>query len=151
MALFTTSSTAVALSASATKTLVLLNPEANEIKLKEWGVGFDASAAGQGIRVELIRVTTLGSPAGTTGTQVKTKTSSQAATAVSLVNLTTEPTTSEIIKVFYLPPNGGQIVIQNPLGDEEDGGDATDERLGIRVTTPSGVTPNAVAYMKFEE
>jgi hypothetical protein len=151
MALYIVPSAAVALSASATKTLVLLNPEANEHKVKEFGVSFDAAAAGQSIRVELVRVTTLGAPAGTTVTPLKKDTSSQAGTTTSLTNLTTEPTTYEVLKPYYVRPDGGALVIQNPLGNEEKGGDATDERYGIRVTTPAGVTPNAVAYIEFEE
>jgi len=151
MAQFTTNNTSVALTASATKTLVLVNPEGNEIKIKEISCGFDAAAAGQSIRVELIRVTTIGSPVGTTGTQVKTDTATQAALAASLINLTTEPTAVEVIKHWPLVPNGGALVLQNPLGDEEKGGDVTDERIGIRVITPAAVTPNALAYIKFEE
>ncbi len=148
---FTIPSTPVALSASATKSLILADAGTNELYLREIGIGFDASAAGQSVRVELYRVTTIGTPTGTSTTPIKKEEGTGAADATSLTNLTAEPTAVEVLKVWYVPPNGGELVLQNPLGDEEVQRTATDGRLGLRVVTPTGVTPNAVAYFEIEE
>lgn len=145
-------STATALSASATKSLILVDAGTNELELTEFGVGFDAEADVAAVRVELYRVTTIGSPTGTSTTPKKVKEASGAADATSLTNLTAEPSAVEIIRgPWYVRPDGGELVIQNPLGDEETQRTATDGRIGLRVITPSGVTPNAVAYFRIRE
>lgn len=150
-ALFVAQSAPAALSAASTKTLILVDPGTPEIAIKEFGVGFDASVSGQGVRVELVRVTSLGSPSGTSVTPKEKNSSKQSSSATALSNLSAEPTTYEILKVFYVPPNSGELVIQNPLGNEEIGQNGSAEAIGIRVITPSGVTPNAVSYIEFEE
>jgi len=150
--LFGIESAAVALTASATKSLFLIDAGVNEIELVEFGVGFDAEADVIAVRVELYRVTTLGTPAGTSTTPKKVKEASGAADATSLTNLTTEPTAVEIIRgPWYVRPDGGQLVIQNPLGDEETQRTATDGRIGLRVITAVAVTPNAVSYARIRE
>lgn len=145
-------STAVALTASATKSLFLVDAGVNEYELIEFGVGFDAEADVAGIRIELYRVTTIGTPAGTSTTPLKINEASGAADATSLVNLTTEPTAVEVIGgPWYLRPDGSEMVIQYPLGDEATQRTATDGRIGLRVVTPAAVTPNAVAYARIRE
>lgn len=150
--LYNVESSPVALSSAATKSLILLDAGTNELELVEFGVGFDAEADVAAVRVELYRVTTIGSPTGTSTTPKKVKEASGAADATSLTNLTAEPTAVEIIRgPWYVRPDGGQLVIQNPLGDEETQRTATDGRLGLRVVTPTNVTPNAAAYFRFRE
>jgi hypothetical protein len=142
---------AVALSASATKSLILLNPVTYPTDLYELGISFDGSAAATGVAVELYRVTTIGSPAGTTGTVVKVEPGSAPTTAATaLTALSAEPTTVEVLQEWYVTPFGGLFVVQFPLG-REPRGIATDKRLGIRAITPTGVTPNCRAYFVWEE
>ena len=150
--LFHIPSTSVALTASATKSLVLVDAGVNEIEVVKFGVFFDAEADLAGIRAELYRVTTIGTPAGTTTTPTKVKEASGAADATSLTNLTTEPTAVEVIGgPYFVRPDGGGIEIANPLGDEETQRTATDGRIGLRVITPAAVTPNAVAFIRIRE
>lgn len=147
---YTIQTGSVALSASATKSMILLTPGTNASKLIELGISFDQASSTTGLRVDLYRVTTLGSPAGTTATVVKEDPNSGAADMAGLTALSAEPTTKEIIKSWFVQPFGGLLVLQLPLGRETEiptGG----ARLGIQVVTPSGVTPNSVAYLEFEE
>ncbi len=145
--------TSVALSAAATKSLILLAPGANVgFVLVEICVSFDQAAAAAGIRCELYRVTTLGSPAGTTA--APTKRSEQQADTVQasgLYNLSAEPTAVEVIGgPWYVSPATGLLLKQYPLG-REDAAKAGGARIGLRAVTPTGVTPNAVAYIDTEE
>lgn len=150
--LYNIPSAAVALSSAATKSLFLIDAGVNEYELVEFGVGFDAEADVAAVRVELYRVTTLGSPAGTSTTPLKVKEASGAADATSLTNLSTEPSAAEIIGgPWYVRPDGGQLVIQYPLGDEPTQRTATDGRIGLRAITATNVTPNAVSYAKIRE
>lgn len=142
-----------ALSASATKSLWLLDPVTNPITICELGVSFNSSAASTAVEVDLYCVTTLGSPAGTTGTEVKwMDQNAPAATTTSLTALTTEPTTKAILCSWFIQPFGGTWTLQYPLMREPGtAAAATTNRLGLQVVTPSGVTPNALAYVVFEE
>lgn len=152
MSLYHIPSSAVALSSAATKSLFLVDAGTNEYRLIEFGVGFDAEADVAAVRCELYRVTTLGSPAGTSTTPLRIEEASGAADATSLTNLTTEPTAVEIIGgPWYVRPDGGQLVIQYPLGDEPQQRTATDGRIGLRVVTATNVTPNAVSYARIRE
>lgn len=151
---YTVNSGAIALSASATKSLILLNPTISYV-VTELGISFNAAAATAAVTVDLYRTTTLGSPAGTTATFVKENmgadTASSNATASSLVNLTTEPTTVEIIRSFYVQPFGGLVVLQFPLGREPQMTGTSSNRIGVRVTTPASTTPSAEAWFAVEE
>ena len=151
---YTVNSGAVALSASATKSLILLNPTVTYI-LTELGISFDAAAAVAAVTVDLYRTTTLGSPAGTTATYVKENTqadsASSNATASSLVALSAEPTAVEILRSWYMQPFGGLVILQCPLGREPQMSGTSTQRVGIRVTTPTGVSPNAKSWFGVEE
>lgn len=140
----------VALTAAATKSLLLINPAADGGRLTEVGISLDAAAAVAGVGFELYRVVTIGSPAGTTGTLVKAHPSAAAAGSTFLHTLTTEPTTVEILRDWFLQPFGGLIVAQFPLGRELDTLPAG-ARIGLRYVTPAAVTPNCRAYIEFEE
>lgn len=139
----------VATTAASTKSLILLNPAGNELVLVQLAVSFDASTAAAGVGIELYRTTTLGSPAGTTGTVVKWNPASQAADTTALTALTTEPTAVEVLAEWFISNTAG-LDVQYPLGREPVGGTAG-ARLGIRYVTASGVSPNARAYTAWEE
>lgn len=141
-----------ACASAATKSMWLIAPGANVgFCLTEISVGFNGSSAAQAVKVELYRTTTVGSPAGTTGTAVK-RSDEQADTvqSSSLVNLSAEPTAVEILRAWEVAPNGGQLVVQFPLG-REPRAKAGGGRIGLRYTTASGVTPSYDSYAEVEE
>jgi hypothetical protein len=143
----------VALTAATTQSMWLLDPVTKGICLTEIGVSFDASATSTAIRVETYVVTSLGSPAGTAGTIVKwIDQNLAAATTTALTALSAEPTTVTALQQWYVQPYGGTLVVQQPLGREPGAAAAaTTNRLGLRCITPSGVSPNCVAYVVFQE
>lgn len=152
MALYGTRTGSVALTASATKSLWLLNPATDFFVLAQFSVALDAAAAAAGVGIELYRTTTLGSPAGTTATFPKVNRIGDAAapTTTGLVNLTTEPTAVEVLADWFLQPFGGLLDMQYPL-QREPLAAAAGQRIGLRYTTPASVTPNCRAYVWFDE
>jgi hypothetical protein len=149
---YTVQTGSVALSASATKSLWLIAPATVDFVLTEFGISFDASTASTAIRVDLYRTTTLGSPAGTTGTLVPSNNpDGHAALSTALTALSAEPTTVQIIKSWFVQPTGGLLVMQHPLGREPAATVTNAGRLGLRAVTPAAVSPNCVAYAEWEE
>lgn len=149
--LYSVKTGSVACTSAATKSLWLLNPATDGFELTRIGIGFDGSAAAQGIGVELYIVTTIGSPAGTSFTPSKYSDPNQAASSVTaLVNLSAEPTAVTVLEEWPVTPFGGLLVIDNPLGREAKAA-AAGARIGLRYTTASGVTPNYRSYALFEE
>jgi hypothetical protein len=142
----------VALTASSTKSLWLLNPATDLFVIAQMAISFDASASSAGVGIELYRVTTLGTPTGTTATFTKIQPVGDAAspTTTGLTALTAEPTAVEILADWFIQPFGGALDLQYPLGREPmaAGGGA---RFGLRYVTPASVTPNARAYVWFNE
>lgn len=139
--------------ASETKSLWLINPVGDAVKLTEIGVSGDGSAAVKGTKIELYRTVTLGSPAGTSDTPRKVSLVGDAAAPSStcLINLSAEPTSVELIGgPWFVRTDGGLLVIQFPLGREPFAAPAG-ARLGMRYTTPTGVTDQLAHYAKFEE
>ncbi len=147
---FSISTGSVALTAAATKSLILLNPAVSEVVITELWIGFDGSAAASGIGVQLYRVTTIGTPAGTTATIVKENPNSSATQSSGLTALTAEPTAVEVMRDIFIPPNGGAVIVQFPLGREPTGA-AAGQRIGLRYITPAAVSPNARATIVWEE
>ena len=152
MAAYSVKTGSVALTAATTKSLWLLNPVGDFFLIAQFGVSMDASAAAAGVGFELYRVTTIGSAAGTTYVPVKVNRQGDAAAAGStaVAPVTTEPTAVEIIAEWFLQPFGGLFDIQYPLGREPLGA-AAGQRIGLRYTTPTGVSPNCRAYVFFDE
>lgn len=138
------------LTASATKSLILLKPVTNRFALTEVSVSLDSATAAAGVQIDLYRTNTLGTPAGTTGTQNALDVATQSATTTSLTALTTEPTSVYVLDSWYVQPLGGLFVLQYPLGREVIGA-AAGASVGIRYTTATGVTPDCVATLWFEE
>lgn len=153
MALYSTRTVgAVTLSASATKSLWLLNPVTDFFVVAEIGVSFKASAASDTVAVELYRVTTLGTPTGTTATFTKVNRvgDASAPTTTGLVNLTAEPTAVEILADWEVQPFGGLLDIQFPLQREIIGA-AAGSRIGLRCVTPAATTPGVRSYAWIDE
>ena len=148
---FVITSGKVTLTTAATKSLWLLNPVTNNCKITSISISMDASSLVQGVQFDLCRATTLGTPAGTTGTVVNTDDrDAVTATTTALVALTTEPTTYAVIESWGIQPVAGLMVYQLPLGQEyvlKGGG----TRWGLRYTTASGVTPDCWANVHIQE
>jgi hypothetical protein len=150
MALYTVTSGKVTLTAAATKSLILVNPVTPAFKLRKVVVSLDASAAAAGVQFDLYRVSTIGTPAGTSATPALTDERDAAAQSTALVALTTEPTAVTVLDSEYLQPLGGLFPDWQPYGAEiigKGGGN----RIGLRYTTPSGVTPDCLATFYIEE
>lgn len=152
MALYVASlgGTKSALTAASTKSLILLNPSGPQIKLRKVAVSLDASAAAAGVQFDIYRTSTLGTPAGSTGTLVQADVSTQAATTASLINLSAEPTSVTVLSSFFVQPLGGFYADWFPFGAEFIGA-AAGARIGLRYTTPAGVSPDCLAELWFEE
>ncbi|MEU5596681.1 hypothetical protein [Streptomyces sp. NPDC020298] len=141
----------ITLSASATKSLILIAPGSPGLRLTELGVSLDGSAAATGVQIDLYRVATLGSPAGSSGTLAKlTDENLPSASASALTALTTEPTSVTILRSWMVAPFGGMFGMQEVL-DREVGAASSGARIGLRYTTAASVTPGCVAYMSFVE
>lgn len=152
MTTYGTRTGSVALTASATKSLWLLNPATDLFVIAQMGISFDASATSAGVGIELYRTTTLGSPAGTTAVFSKIQPVGDAAspTTTGLTALSVEPTTVEVLADWFIQPFGGALDLQYPLGREPMAA-AGGGRIGLRYVTPASVTPNCRAYVWFNE
>ena len=128
---------------------------ATAIKIIEWGVSFDASAAATPIKCELLEVDAGASVTSAAALDiVKLNGPNDAASVVTLggtatgywATLNGTPTTSRIFDAQFVAPTN-QYVKQYPLGREPVG--AVSKFIQIRVT--AGTTVNAYAYIIFEE
>lgn len=149
--LYSVSLGSIALAASATKSLWLLDPVTNPFTIVEFGLSFNASASSAPIQVDLYIATTLGTPAGTTGVERALGSTTVAATTTSLLNLTTEPTTKALIMSWFVQPFGGLLEIQFPLGREGASAIGAGNHIGLQCVTPASVSPSAVGHVWFEE
>lgn len=140
----------VALAASTTESLLLLNPVTNKGAIFQVDVSMDASSLAEGVQFDLYRVTDLGEPAGTALTPLPLSPTDPEPTTTALSALTTEPADVEVLASWLVQPVGGLLPLQLPLGREVvlAGGGA---RVGLRYTTPASVTPDCIANVWFEE
>lgn len=141
----------VALSASATKSLWLINPATPGFRLTEVAVSFDASTASVAPRVELYRITTIGPATGTNTPPIRVNAPLEIASqSTAQTVITSEPTAVEVLRQWFIQPGGGLVVLQYPLG-REPAAAGGGQRIGLRVITPAAVTPNVCSYGEFEE
>lgn len=153
----TTAAQAPVTTGTAIKTLLQLKPF-NTIKIVEWGVSFDGSAAATPIKVELLDTgTVFGTVTASADADVaKMGSVEDAVSSVAALTLGTSATgytcTSEgsITSVRMFDPQliapTGQYVKQFPLGREPKGiiGNA------IRIRVTAGAAVNAYCYIIFE-
>jgi hypothetical protein len=146
-----------ALSAATAKTLVLiLSAATNQPCIVEIGISFDGvTASAVPVLVELVSGTagTAGTPRATlaAGKQLRGWPTSVSGTTCG-DTYAAEPTTQLVNKKWLVTPNGGQFVLQSPLGREPTGiiTAATDAKTwSLRATAPAIV--NAHAYIEYEE
>jgi len=147
MALYTARDSAVALSASTTKTIVqVVASSSKPVRIVEIGVSFDGtSGSATPVAVDLLRQTTAGTSSSLTFVYENPQTETAIATA--LKTFTAEPTAGDILRSWYVTPAGGLFVMQFPLGREPVVG--VSGRIGIRCNAPA--TVNTTAYITFEE
>lgn len=152
MALYSTRTGLTTLTAASTKSLWLLNPVADFFVIAQLGVSFKATASSDTVGIELYRVTTIGTPAGTTAVHTKVNRigDTAAPTTTGLVVLTTEPTAVEVLADWEVQPFGGLLDLQYPLQREPIAA-AAGQRLGLRYITPAAVTPGVRAYVWYDE
>lgn len=132
-----------AIAAAGVKSLILLNPVTDVGRLCELWLSLGAASEQADVAFEVYRTTTLGSPAGTTGTAVKYNPNDAAPSWTGLVNLTTEPTAVEVLAGGYIPAQKGLLVVQWPLGREPIGA-AAGARLGVRIVNDGAGAMTAV-------
>jgi hypothetical protein len=132
-----------ALAASTLETLVQIRGHAGaKTAIVEWGVGLDATAAGTAL-AGLARQTTDGT--GSAASEVPWDADDPAASFTGFHSFSAEPTTGDYLAQYEVPENGGQIIMQYPLGREIIVDSATTARVGLVVTATQ--TCNAVAYL----
>lgn len=148
-AVYVTRNTVFAATAGAKTVLKLITPTGFNIKLHEIAISMDGvTATAVPATVELFTSdeTTAGTGSGTAvTTQIKGRAQAHGLTVGQ--NFSAEGTTYTIIKGLYVPQYMGIVVIQNPLGlEEESPGDAADS-IGIRINVTANV--NVLAWMKW--
>lgn len=149
-AVYITRSPAFNAATGAKTVLKLINPTGFLIKIHEIGVSMDgvtSSAVPATLDLFTSDETTAGTSAGTAvTTQVKGRTQAHGLTVGN--NFTVEGTTYTILKSLYVPQYMGLVILQNPLGLEEESptGDTADS-IGIRINTSA--TVNVLAYLKW--
>lgn len=149
MGLYTARVSAVALTASTTKTLLQVITGANRPgRVVEMSVSFDGvDASKTPIQVDLLLQTTAGTSSALT--LVKDNRLSEAVQATALQTFTVEPTASDVYRSWYVTPANGLWALQWPLGREIQMN--VSERVGIRCIVPAGTSCNATATLTFEE
>ena len=148
--LYTVSNGSVALTASATKSLILLNPTTVAIRLRQIDISLGQTAAAEEVLFDLYRVETIGPAAGAAATPQPADEKDAAAVSSALINLTSEPTAVKVLASYLVQPLGGLLSIPLNFGAEI-ASKAAGARLGLRYTTPAAVTPKCVAQLWFEE
>jgi hypothetical protein len=147
MALFVARVSAVSLSAATVKTLLQFVPASNTpLKVVEIGISFNGVTASEvPVTVDLLRQTTAGTSSSLTlvGDQ---EDQSKSAVCTALQTFSAEPTAGNILRTFYISPNGGLFVVQFP---EEREPRALANRIAIRANAPSAET--VTAYMVVDE
>lgn len=148
--MYVTRNTAFAATAGAKTLLKLISPTGFFIKVHEVGVSMDgvtSSAVPATLEWGTSDETSAGTQNGTAvTTQIKGRTQAHGLTVGQ--NFSAEGTTYTIIKGLYVPQYMGLVVMQNPLGLEEEspGSDQADSFL-LRINVTANV--NVLAWVKW--
>lgn len=143
-----------ALTAASTKTMVeIIGATTVKARLVEFGISFDGTSSVQEPVLINLKQITATSTNAVAATAMKWDRSSPSAQCGVKVFHTAEPTkTSTPLASWEVHPQGGSLVVQYPLGREpiiSDG--STGQGLCLEYVTASGVNPNCVAYVVWEE
>lgn len=144
-----------ALSAATAKSIMsVIAGAADAATLVEFSVSFDGvTASAVPVLVELCQSTqaTAGTTTAFTPLQIRGWPGG-AATCTAGVNYSAEPTVLTVVKQWWLTPNGGVLVIQQPLGREPQtivAASTIGKALIVRCTAPA--TVNVRGYLEYEE
>lgn len=142
---------AYTLGSAQSKSAWLVNPVQASVAIIEIGISMDnVTTNAEPVKCELYRVTTIGTPTGTTGIINALDEAYEASSTTVLTQLTAEPSAITNICGWYIQPNSGLIVIQYPLG-REPRAKAAGARLGLKVITATNVTPLFTSYVYWAE
>ena len=153
MAMYSVVTPMATVTAAATKSAWLLNPVTVPIVIAQLSVSFGAAAPFDAVDMELYRVTTIGSAAGTAFTPRKVNRIGDVQATIgttALAPVTTEPTAVEVLAAWCVQPFGGCLDIQYPLGREPIAASAG-QRLGLRYIAPATITSDYCSYVWFDE
>lgn len=150
-AIYIAKNTPFAATAGAKTVLKLITGSTFNVKIHEIGIstdGISSSAVPAVCDLFTSDETTAGTSGGSVPTIQQIKGRTQAHGCTLGHNFTAEGTTYTLLKSFYVPQFMGLVVLQNPLGLEEQapGGDVADS-IGIRINVSANV--NVLAWMKF--
>lgn len=140
----------VSLSAATTRTMLqLVTASTNTAAVRAWGVSFNGTdATKEPILVDLLRQTTAGTSSSLTVVEQAASNKNNVTTALQTFS-STEPTAGDVLWSSYFTPVGGGGEFTCYPGEEIVMDVST--RLGLRVTTATGVTCSCSAYIKFLE
>lgn len=150
-AIYIAKNTPFAATAGAKTVLKIITTTGFNIKIHEIGVSMDgvtSSAVPATLDLFVSDETTAGTSGGSVPTIQQIKGRTQAHGCTLGHNFTAEGTTYTVLKSFYVPQFMGLVVLQNPLGLEEEapGADAADS-IGLRINVSANV--NVLAWLKF--
>lgn len=156
MAIYTahTETVYTVLTADTSSVMEVLGSANVRAELVEFGVSFNGTSATQApILVRLRQITATGT--GTACTEVSADRSAKTSPGCQAKHtLTVEPTmvASVALGSWYVHPQGGNLVIQYPLGSRPiicDGSGS--QGIALELTSASGVTPQCSAYVTWSE
>lgn len=150
MTMYVVNTVSTTLVASTTRTVMQLLAGTQPLRIKEIGASFNGTDASLApIKVDLIRQTDAGTSSNSGLTPFEQTEIGPTSLTTYKYNYSSEPSSGDIIRSWYVTPAGGLFVMQFPLGDEPVVGPAG--RIAIRCITGSGTTPNVSAYIVFDE
>ena len=149
MAVYVTRNTVFAATAGLKTVLKLVTPSTYSIEVKEIGLSTDgvtASAVPATWVLFISDETTAGTGSGTAvTTQVSGAVSAHGLTVTQ--NHSAEGTTYTHIKHGFIPQYMGQLILQNPLGDEEESPAGAADSIGLAINVTANV--NVLAWIKW--
>jgi hypothetical protein len=155
MGIYAVTTGKLTLAAAATKSLILITP-VNATKLRQLDISLGAAAAAEEVEFDLYRVNALGAPEGEAATPELIDERDTAASDSALIakasenGFKKEPTSVKVIAPYLIQPLGGLLSMPFPYGAEP-GAAKGGKPIGLRYTTPAGVTPTCIATLWFEE
>lgn len=148
-AVYITRNTVFAATTGAKTVLKLVSPTGFSIKVHEIAIfldGISASAVPATWDLFVSDETTAGTGSGTpVTTQIKGRTQAHGLTVTQ--NHSVEGTTYTILKSGFIPQFMGSLVIQNPLGLEEQSPSDAADSIGIRINVTANV--NVLVWIKW--
>lgn len=146
---YVTKNSPFAMTAGAKTVLKLITPTGFNIKILEVGISLDGVTP-TAVPATVDLFTSDETTAGTQGSAATTTQVKGAALAHGLTagqNFTAEGTTYTPYKSFYVPQYMGLIVLQSPLGLEEQSPAGAADSIGIRINVTANV--NVLAWLKW--